>query len=449
MAPNLAPDTAELRQALAAELSADAVVASEPDCDAVDGVLPRLVARVDSADAVAAALAICQRLDAVVVPRGGGTHSALGMPPERVDLVLDVAGLDDVIEYRPEDLTLAVAAGVRLADIQALLAEANQMLALDPAGEATSTVGGMVAANLSGPRRAGSGTVRDLVIGLEVASVNGRLTRSGGMVVKNVTGYDLPKAHIGALGTLGVISRVNLKITPRPSVERTLVVPLADAAAAGAAIGGVIDSPLVSSGFELVQRELTPALDVGSDGDWLLAIRVAGTERGVGAQLAMASESVAPNVAADGVTLDGRAQERFWSDADGLSCAPDNPSSQITCRLSAVSSQTPSLLGSAAGIGKDLDLRTVGSARALNGVVRVRAVGSADAGRLTAFAQRLRVATTRLGGSLVIESAPVDVKRAAGVWGMAVDAPEVQAMDALRAAFDPGRIINRGRFVVT
>ena len=449
MAPNSAPDSAELQQALAAELPTGSVAPGNPERDAVDGVRPGLRAQVDSPDAVAAALAICQRLDAVVVPRGGGSHLGLGQPPERVDLLLDLSELNAVIEYRPADLTLAAAAGTRLADVQALLAGKGQMLALDPASEPSSTVGGMVAANLSGPRRAGAGTARDLVIGLDVAGVNGLVTRSGGMVVKNVTGYDLPKAHIGALGTLGVITRVNLKITPCPSVERTLVMPLADPAAAGAAIGAVIDSPLVSSGFDLIQRELTPDIAVGDGDAWLLAMRVAGTAGGVAAQLAMATDAVAPHADADGVTLDGEAQEGFWWDADGLARSPTDIRSQTTCRLNALSSQTPSLVGSAAEIGEDLGLRTTASARALHGVVRVRAAGTDDAGVLTEFVQRLRTAAGRLGGTLVIEYATSEVKQAAGVWGVAADAPDVQAMDALRAAFDPGRIINRGRFVVT
>lgn len=448
MAPNHAPDPVDLQHALAAELPRNALGRPDPERDDVDGVRPALCARINTPDAVAAALAVCQRLGAVVVPRGGGTHLGIGAPPERVDLLLDLSGLDKVIEYRPEDLTLAVAAGARLADVQTLLAEAGQMLALDPAGAPGSTIGGMVAADRSGPRRAGSGTSRDLVIGLEVAGVNGLVTRSGGMVVKNVTGYDLPKAHIGALGTLGIITRVNLKITPRPSVECTLVTPLADPAAAGSAIGAVIDSPLVPSGFDLVQRTLTSDLDVGGQAAWLLAIRVAGTEGGVGAQLAMATQSVAQHAAGVGVTLNGQAQERFWSDADALARPPDDLGSQTTCRLSALSSQAPSLLGSAAEIGGDLGLRTLASARALNGVLRVRASGTDAADVLTAFVQRLRAAAERLGGALVIESAPVAVKQTAGVWGVAADAPDVQAMDALRSAFDPGRIINRGRFVV-
>ena len=449
MASNSAPNSAELRQALTAELPADAVAPGHPERDAVDGVRPRLCARVDSPDGVAAALAVCQRLNAVVAPRGGGSHLGLGRPPERVDLLLDLSGLNQVIEYRPADLTLAVAAGARLADVQTLLADEGQMLALDPASEPTATIGGMVAANLSGPRRAGSGTARDLVIGLEVAGVNGLVTRSGGMVVKNVTGYDLSKAHIGAFGTLGVITRVNLKITPRPSVERTLVMPLADPAAAGAAIGAVIDSPLATSGLDLIQRELTSGINVSADGAWLLAMRVAGTEGGVGAQLAMAAQAVEPSAVGEGVSLEGADQGRFWTDADALARAPVAVAGQTTCRLSVLSSQTPSLLSRAADIGEDLGLRTTASARALHGVVRVRASGSETAAVLTDFVLRLRAAAERLGGALVIESAPKEVKRSAGVWGVSADAPDVQAMEALRSAFDPGRIINRGRFVVS
>ncbi len=447
-----APAADDVRQALAEALGPAAVRAGparsrrgEAAAD-VDGVRPGVLVRADSADQAAAALAVCNRLDAVVVPRGGGTHGHLGMPPAPVDVVMDLRGMDDVIAYSPADMTLAAAAGARLDAVQQRLAAAGQMLALDPAAAPGATIGGIIAANRSGPRRAGSGTARDLVIGMEVAGVDGRIAKAGGMVVKNVTGYDLPKAHVGALGTLGIITRVNLKVTPRPAAERTLAVPLPDLAAAGAAVGLLIDSPLTPSGLDVVQRELAAGLtDAGA---WLLAVRAAGTDAGVRAQHALAAEAVRACACGGLLTLDGPAQARFWTAADALAGPPAEPAAHAVCRVSSLSSQTPSLLGSAAEIAADLGLRTRASARALHGVARVRADGAADAGALVDFVRRLRTAAARLEALVVLESAPPHVKRAAGVWGLADDSPAVQAMDALRTAFDPRRIINRGRFVV-
>ncbi len=439
-------DVTNALTSLASELPPDTVRLAEHTDGNIDGASPSLHVYVTRPDDIATTLAICNRLGAVVVPRGGGTHLHIGTPPDHVDVLLDLRMLNRVIAYNPEDLTLAVAAGARFTDIQQRLAESGQTLALDPRVEEPSTIGGIIATNRSGPGRARSGTARDVVIGLEIAGVDGTITKSGGMVVKNVTGYDLSKAHIGALGTLGVITRVNLKVVPVPAAEKTLVIPLRELAAAGAAVGSIVDLPIVCSGLDLIQRPLISNL--ASTCDWVLAVRIPGTMMGVDDQLALAKKATAPYAVDKAVTLHGLTQTRFWTNADDLARHPDNDEAQVTCRMSALSSQVPSLLSSTAESASALNLRTVANARALAGIIYVRAIGCSNPSTLIDFVQRLRASVEHFGGTLVIESAPLIVKQSAGAWGVKKNSTEIEIMAQLRNTFDPGHILNRGRFVV-
>lgn len=441
------PSQAELKNVLVSELAADLIRAAISDDDLVDGVVPALCVRAKNVDVVATTLAVCARLGAVLVPRGGGSHLHLGMPPERVDVLLELDELDAVIEYRPDDLTLAVAAGARFRDIQRMLADSGQMLALDPLVDASSTVGGVVATNQSGPRRCGWGTARDQIIGMEVAGLDGSITKSGGMVVKNVTGYDLPKAHIGALGTLGVITRVNLKTVPIPAVESTLVMSMSDPDSAVRLVGVLTNLPLTFSGLDLVQQQLLP--DMNLDRPWVLAIRIPGTEAGVKEKLAMVRDVIDLGPGRTPIELRDAEQKRFWRDADTLSRLPLTDPIRTTCRMSGLSTQVASMLGTAKEVGDDLGLCTVSSARAFHGVVRVSVTTPSTTSLVGEFVQRLRIGIRHLGGALVIESSSPEVKKSVGVWGMQPDSSALKAMAALRTSFDPTCIINRGRYVVS
>jgi glycolate oxidase FAD binding subunit len=198
----------------------------------VDGLRPAFVVKPESHDQVAAALQIASEASAALVPWGGGSHMSLGNPPSRYDLALDLTLLDGVEEYQPADLTVTVEAGVRLPALQETLGQHGQWLPLDPSASAAPTVGGVLATNASGPARVRFGTARDLVIGMTVATAGGDIVKSGGRVVKNVAGYDLAKLHIGALGTLGVIIQVSLKVAPLPAVSASLVTGALDPAVA-------------------------------------------------------------------------------------------------------------------------------------------------------------------------------------------------------------------------
>src|SRR6266508_1269310 len=183
----------------------------------IDELRPSAVALPADVEEVAALLRLASARGWAVAPRGGGTMIEQGNPPARLDLVLDLTRLDHVIEHRPRDLTVTVAAGITVGALQEELAKQGQMLALDPPLAGRATVGGVLAGNAWGPRRQRYGTARDLLIGSRTVLADGTRVRSGGKVVKNVAGYDLNRLFIGSAGTLAVLVEATFKVVPIPA----------------------------------------------------------------------------------------------------------------------------------------------------------------------------------------------------------------------------------------
>lgn len=175
------------------------------------------IKEVESEEALAAVVREGRPVHAV----GSGTKRHHGPAPSAEAVEVRLRKLDRITSYEPGDLVVTAQAGVRLADLQAELARRHQWLPIDPP-YAEATLGGILAINSSGPRRLGYGTMRDHLIGLRVVGADGVVTKSGGRVVKNVTGFDLHKLHIGAFGTLGIIVEANFKVRPRAEVSAIL-----------------------------------------------------------------------------------------------------------------------------------------------------------------------------------------------------------------------------------
>src|SRR5262249_55811237 len=191
-------------------------------------------------------------------PTGRGTRLGWGGPPRVLDLVLSLRRLDRIVAHEPADLTIAVEAGVTLGAIAAHVSPHRQLLTLDPPPAARSTVRGVTAPAASGPYRARYGTIRDLLLGVTVARADGTLVKGGGRVVKNVTGYDVPKLHVGALGTLGVIVAAHLRLHARPAEEASWLFGFGSPEAALEAALGIMDAPVVVSRLQL-PRAAAPA----------------------------------------------------------------------------------------------------------------------------------------------------------------------------------------------
>ena len=164
-------------------------------------------------------------LDAIV-PSGSGSKMNIGYAPSRKGVVLGTKNLNKVIDYPARDMTVTVQAGILIKDLKEMLGKENQRLPIDDPYPASSSLGGLLATNTSGPRRFGWGTLRDYVIGISILNDEGVETKAGGRVVKNVAGYDFCKLHTGALGTLGVISQVTLKVRPNPEASSFVLLTL-------------------------------------------------------------------------------------------------------------------------------------------------------------------------------------------------------------------------------
>jgi glycolate oxidase FAD binding subunit len=190
--------------------------------------------------------------------RLGGNFSkdCLGGSPTAADVSMDVtistASMNRLLQYEPSDLTISVEAGMPFAELARMLAAHHQMLPLDPPWLLESTVGGVLAANLSGPRRRLYGTARDMVIGMTFATLEGNLINSGGMVVKNVAGLDMAKLMIGSFGTLAAIATVNFKVFPAPVGSRTFSMEFATAAEAFAERDRILHTVLQPSAIDIV-----------------------------------------------------------------------------------------------------------------------------------------------------------------------------------------------------
>ncbi|MBT2689762.1 FAD-binding oxidoreductase [Bacillus sp. ISL-47] len=155
---------------------------------------------------------------------GGGTKRGFGGLDEKADILLSLERYTGIVEHTPGDMTLTVKAGTPFKELQDYLAKHNQKISLDPFWPEKSTIGGVIAANESGPKRLGYGSARDAVIGLRIVYPDGKVIRSGGRVVKNVAGYDMNKLFIGSMGTLGVVSEITLKLRPLPKSESLVLV---------------------------------------------------------------------------------------------------------------------------------------------------------------------------------------------------------------------------------
>jgi glycolate oxidase FAD binding subunit len=404
---------------------------------AVDGIVPHAVLLPSSEAEIAAVLQAAAQAGEVVVPWGAGTMQDLGGPPERVDLVLSLEKLDRVIDYVPADMTITVEAGMRFADLEALTARHGQTVPLDPPQAAEATIGGIVATAASGPRRMACGGVRDFLLGARVALPNGRVVKAGGKVVKNVAGYDMPKLIVGSLGTLGIITEVSLKLRPLPADSRTLLFGFAGLDGALVAAEAILNSELLPSALAV----LTPGAGrrLGAPGPVSLAIALEETSENNAYQAKRISEMLQANTGSAG--LAGEAESDFW---DRLRNYGDRFGAAFRIRVNTVIGDLEQQLQ--ACLLPDGPVELDGIAYAPGGTVML--YGFADGGEAPVLAEAVRTrlaAANAAGGSAVLESAPAALRRQVDVWGPV--RPEWKFAAAIKKAFDPSRILNRGRFV--
>ncbi len=377
--------------------------------DAVAGVVPGEVVRPASVQEVAEVLRETQREGRSVLATGGRTKTGWAPPPASVDVLIDTTGLDRLVEHTAGDLVVVAEAGMRLSALQQRLRAAGQWLALDPS-EPGATLGGVVSANASGPRRLRYGTVRDLLIGITVVLADGTVAAAGGKVVKNVAGYDLGKLYTGAHGSLGIVVSTSWRLHPLPATRRVVVLDLADPLDAG---------PLA---LTLARSTLTPA-----------AVEVHATTGG-SAVLVVVFEAIPESVRAQAdatiALLGGGRQGDDLPVEFGQRPGGDG---DIVLRLAFAPAALPAVL-------QALPAGTGVTASACTGVAYA-ALAAENANLLPA----IRTALAPHDGTAVVLSAPTDLRRELDHWGPAGNA--LGLMRRVKHSFDPDGRLAPGRFV--
>ena len=424
-----------IRQVIEDSLGAE-IVSAGSAADAIDGTMPEAVVSPRSADELSRLLSLANQQEFTVAPRGGGTQLGLGNRLKRLDVVADVSRLNRVVQHNAADLTLAVEAGITLMQLRETLAAEGQFLALDAPLPDRATIGGTLASGASGPLKWQYSSTRDLVIGMKVAQADGRITQSGGNVVKNVSGYDMARLHVGGLGTLGVITEVSFKLTPMPRHETTLIARFdAVEPCLGAALGifnsGVM--PLALTVFNRTAAERI-GIDESESGEFSLAVRLGGRPRTLRRMENEAFFAIRERTAQVDRLEDESGQ--IWSRLADFGYAEGSESS-LAARIAL-------LPGSVARV---ISLLCQGDDPA---VVAQPGYGMMSAhwfGESEETGERIRQARAYahgVGGSLILERAPLAVKDSLDVWDYTGESLEV--MKSLKAQYDPNGVLNPNRF---
>src|SRR5580704_6896268 len=391
--------------------------------DAVCGVQPRLVLEPANEQQLAAALRLANDAGLAVVPRGGGTKLSWGNPPARADVILSTSRLDKIIEHAWADLTVSVEAGCTIQKLQSALAQHGQRLALDPLWPEQATIGGVLSTNDSGSLRLRFGALRDLIIGVTLALPDGTLASSGGKVVKNVAGYDLPKLVTGALGTLAVITRAVFRLHPLPRNVRSFTFSARDLDDANRIVLAVQDSRLAHTGL---QTRYTPGAAPAVD------VRFEGTGAGLAAQAETLRKLAAPASETVNGAAVWQARQELWCQAEPAAIAKFSvlPASVAeTCRRIRNLADSLSVRWSAVVQGTGL------------GWVRLEA---SSAPSIHQVLHALRLELEHSGGSLVVLHGPAAIP-VIDAWGSGGDAFPV--MLSVKRQFDPRGTLNPGRYV--
>ena len=390
--------------------------------DAVDGVIPRLVAEPVDGDAMAATLAWAASERLRVLIAGGRTKLAWGTPTGPIDLLLSTSRMHAVVAHRHGDLTATVEAGATLASVNASLAAKGQWIPWDPPWSSRATIGGIVATNDSGPCRHVSGTPRDSIIGMTMARADGALAKAGGIVVKNVAGYDLSRLLTGSFGCLGVVVTATFKLAPRPPVSRTVTVEVATLEAAAPVIRDVMAASLTPTAVEVASPPARVLLRFES-------VEEATVEQANAALRLVGQYGSARLVAGDEEAAAWRDHARHW-EADGTLIKLSTVPAELVPMLEWVEQAT-----SRAG----LELSLAG--RGGLGVVDLRLQGPLEAQARLVTDLRARLPIGR--GSAVIRRAEPALRQRVDAWGPIGDS--LRVMQAVKRRFDPAGLLNAGR----
>jgi glycolate oxidase FAD binding subunit len=416
---------------------------------AVDGSAPKAVVCPGNAAEISSLLLYANAGKLAVVPRGSGTKMAAGGVPPKIDLVLSTVRLDRIVDYDIANLSLTVEAGLTLADVQKRLAgeKKGNFLPLDPPYSEKATIGGVIAANASGPKRYIYGSARDLLLGLKAVTPMGDIVSFGGKTVKNVSGYDMTKLLIGSWGGLGVITEITTKLLPLPEASATVLISFEKPAAVGLFIRKIIHSTLLPSAVDLL--ESNAAARLGEKAKYLAAFSLEGVPEAVERQIAEIGDDAPKEGAAAVKVLKGTEDRTFWIrirdfalDLEREFTLPVILRSNFLISRHAVIMENYEEMARAAGVASAF------IAHAGSGIIYTYILEDAGAAEkikgIIALIGKLSAEALKHGGNLVIESCPREIKETVSVWG--APRSDYVVMRRLKEKMDPAGVLNPGRF---
>ena len=414
--------------------------------DSIGGIEPQISVSPESTNELSRTLAAAAEDGLAVAPRGGGTRMGLGGPLRQYDVSLSLSRLNGILTHSPADLTATVEAGITLDSLRQSLERHEQFLAVDAPLAEVATIGGTLAAGAIGPLKWQFGSPRDLVVGMKVVQANGTATKSGGQVVKNVSGYDMARLHIGGLGTLGVISEVSFKLTPLPQRQATLLAAFPNihrSLTAGVAVANTGVMPLAMVAFD---RKVNSRASLAASGqEDYLAVRLGGRPRTLERQidecrrLCLDHGALSIDLVGEGETsgLWRRITDFGWSgDADHVA----------TARVSIAPTRLAEFVDGLAPGDRAISSAVVAEPGYGGALAHWFADGAENADDdVTTHLRRARDAATQNGGQLVVERCPTAVKQMVDPWGEVGES--LQIMRRMKEQYDPEGILNPGRFV--
>lgn len=384
-------------------------------------------------------VAQCDRDGLTVEIQGGNTLRGFGTPPARADVTVSTTDLRDLLTHEYHDLTCSTQSGIRVAEFGDLLGKRGQFVPIDVPHRRKATAGGALASGWLGPRRHLYGRARDLVIGSQVVLADGTIANAGGMVVKNVSGYDMSKLYIGSFGTLGIVTQLNFKTLPLPQRRRALIAKLPERTRARAA-AQIAASPVTPAAAFCIEG-FRKTID-GEDGiDGRAYILLEGSEALVDRATRDLRSALGRAGVPETTILDAGAWESFERVLDASIANVGERS--VTYRALGMPGDAVERATALRDAANRHELFTDVLVDVMNGDVFLR-VSERDS---RAFAEKLEAcddAIRALSPRSVIAAGDAPIRESLNAWG--AEPPAIVKMRALKAQFDPRGTLNRGRF---
>jgi glycolate oxidase FAD binding subunit len=422
----------------------------------LDGQRPKVIVSPKTIDEVSKVVAYANQERLAIIPMGNGTKIGMGGIPKKMDIVLSTRRLNRITDCDVDNLTLSVESGITLSEVQKRLAREGRgyFLPLDPPFTNKATLGGIVAANSSGPKRFLYGTARDLIIGMKSVFPNGDIVVSGGKTVKNVSGYDMCKLLIGSLGTLGIIGEMTFKLLPLHEKEATLLIPFPSIEEANGFAQEITHSQLMPASVEILNptavKKIKHPISMPLTGSYLVAIGLEGVVESIDRQISQMGEMGKKHGAFEVVPLNSEKHHAFWiAIRDFPKSLSKNFPNLISLKSNFLISKCGEIFKNYEKIAKGLGMDCAFISHSGNGILYSYVLAEknvrSNTESLVKLIKKLTSEAVKNEGNLVVESSPLPIKKRVNVWGKSRG--DYQIMRRLKKQIDPVGILNPGRFL--